>query len=157
MVFISASSSCKDTEIPYQLLYSIRANTTDKNTGVLGTWGDGWEVAVGQHIKKASTSSIQCKNKSIEDPCTLQPDMTWKKMTEGNQIYLVRGKDRHRPAWHYVLLVDDDETIQKFHASFKMGKVDVADYGQVLESGWGEDPPNQVKDRFERTYNIIYN
>lgn len=151
------SSSCKDTEIPYLLLYSIRANTTDKNTGVLGIWGDGWEVADGQHIGKASTLSIQCKNKSIEDPCTLRPELTWKKMTDGKRIYLVRGMDRDRPVWHYVLLVDDHETIQKFHENVKTGKLDLVDYGQVVESGWGKDPPNDVQDRFESTYNIIYN
>ena len=52
--------------------------------------------------------------------------------------------------------MDDEETIKKFHEKIKQGRLDVADYGQVLESGWGEDPPNEVKDRTQRNYNIVY-
>ena len=155
-LFISVSASCKHNEIPYQLLYSIRANTNDKNNGVLGRMGDGWEIAEDQHFNFVYMSMIQCENKSINAPCTLKPDYTWRKRIEGERVFSVRGKDGGRPAWHYVLLVDDEETIKIFHERVKQGRVDVADYGQVLESGWGKDPPNEVKDRMERNYNIIY-
>ena len=155
-LLMSVDTSCNRSEVPYQLLYSIRGNTNDKNTGVLGRWGDGWEVADGQHIKTSITSTIRCKNKSMNDPCTLRPDFTWKKMSEGERVFLVRGKDRGRPCWHYVLLVDDEETKEKFREKVKSGSLDVADYGQVLQSGWGENPPNEVKDRIHSSYNIIY-
>ena len=48
-------------------------------------------------------------------------------------------------------MVDDEETIRQFvektHGD-NAGKhtVNVADYGQVLKSGWGEEPPNEVKE-----------
>ena len=37
-------------------------------------------------------------------------------------------------------------------------RLDVADYGQILKSGWGEDPPNEVRDIMERKYKnlIVY-
>lgn len=155
-LFISVSASCKDNEVPYRYLYSIRANTNDKNTGTLGRMGDGWEIAEDQHFKFVNVATIRCKNKSIEDHCTLQPNYSWRRNSEGERVFLVRGKDKGRPAWHYVMLVDDEETIKIFHEKIKESKVDVADYGQVLESGWGKDPPNEVRDRMERNYNISY-
>ena len=155
-IFLSTTASCRDTEVPFRLLHSLRAYTNDKNTGVLGGWGNGWEVTKSQHIKSASVSSIQCKNKSIDEPCTLRHDYTWKKMSECERVYLVRGKDRSHPAWHYVLLVDDEKTIKEFHDKVEAGRLDVADYGEVLESGWGRDPPNEVKDRIESIYHVIY-
>ncbi len=69
---------------------------------------------------------------------------------------IVRGKNRGCQAWHYVLLVDDEETIQTFLTKWKSGSLDVADYGQVLKSGWGEDPPEETKKWIEENYFINY-
>ena len=69
-------------------------------------------------------------------------------------MYLVRGKDRGKPAWHYVLLVDDEDTINLFKKTVASGTVDVADYGQVLESGWGADPPNEVVDKIDKRFGV---
>ena len=87
-IFISMDASCKDTEVPYSLLYSIRANTTDKNTGVLGIHTDGWEVSPGQHMRILTTTTIRCENKSIDASCTLEPDATWAKLFNNQRIYI---------------------------------------------------------------------
>ena len=87
--FISVSASCKHNEVPFRHLYSIRANTNDKNTGTLGRMGNGWEVAEDQHFKFVSGSMIQCENKSIEGSCTLKPDYSWRRHIEGERVYLV--------------------------------------------------------------------
>ena len=156
-LLISVSASCKHTQIPYQLLYSVRAYENDKNTGCLGRWGDGWEVTEDQHLKSATVTVIKCQNKSIDDPCTLGPRDTWRKILNQERIFVVRGVDKGRQAWHYVLLVDDDETIRKFKEQTQgpnAGKhtIDVSSYGQVLKSGWGEQPPNDVKDWMEENF-----
>ena len=62
------------------------------------------------------------------------------------RLYLVRGKDRGKTAWHYVLIKAD--IIGEFLKRVDSGTIDVADYGQVLRSGWGQDPPEGVKQRF---------
>lgn len=156
-LFISVSASCKHNELPFRHLYSIRANTNDKNTGTLGRKGDGWEIAEGQHFKFVNVATILCENKSIDDPCLLGPQDTWRKILNQERIYVVRGMDKGRPAWHYVLLVDDDETISKFRELTQgpnAGKhtIDVTNYGQVLKSGWGDEPPNDVKDWMQENY-----
>ncbi len=74
--------------------------------------------------------------------------------TQGGEE-LTRGTDRGRKAWHYVLLVDDPETIRIFKEKTqgKLGGIltmDVTDYGEVLKSGFGEEPPQEVKDWLTR-------
>ena len=60
------------------------------------------------------------------------------------------GEDRGRKAWHLLVLVDDDETVIRFiekTQGVKRGKhiVNLDDYGEVLESGWGEDVPQGIE------------
>ena len=59
------------------------------------------------------------------------------------RIYLVRGKDRGKPAWHYVLV--EKTLLPLFLRRTKGGSLDVADFGLVLKSGWGKDPPENVR------------
>ena len=54
------------------------------------------------------------------------------------RIYLVRGKDRGKPAWHYVLV--DKHLLGLFLKKAKGRSLDVKDFGTVLRSGWGQDP-----------------
>ncbi len=82
---------------------------------------------------------------------------TWQKHNQAQRIFVLRGKDKGRAAWHYLLLVDDDKTIDRFkeltqgeHAGENTISVD--DFGQVLKSGWGKDPPDDVKQWIEETY-----
>ena len=67
-------------------------------------------------------------------------------------VFLVRGKDRGRPAWHYVLV--DNNKRELFLAATRSGALDVADYGEILESGWGEDPPESVVKRVTDEFNL---
>ena len=62
-------------------------------------------------------------------------------------IYLVRGKDKGRPAWHYVLVDEGQENT--FKEKVSSGTVDVAVYGKVIKSGWGKDPPDDVKNAID--------
>lgn len=55
------------------------------------------------------------------------------------RIYLVRGKDRGKPAWHYVLV--EKLLFGLFLKRTRGGSLDVKDFGKVLKSGWGVDPP----------------
>lgn len=68
-----------------------------------------------------------------------------------HKIYWVRGKDRGRAAWHCVKVPKNIE--QMFLAKARSGSIDVADYGEVLHSGWGENPPDDLKKRIEEEYN----
>ena len=58
---------------------------------------------------------------------------------------LVRGKDRGRAAWHYVLV--KKHLLGLYLKRTNGGSLDVADFGDVLGSGWGKDPPEGTRDK----------
>ena len=62
-----------------------------------------------------------------------------------NRIYLVRGKDRGRAAWQYVLV--KKHLLGLFLKRTNGGSLDGADFGAVLRSGWGKDPPEGTIDQ----------
>ena len=68
----------------------------------------------------------------------------------GSTIYLVRGNNSGKAAWHYVDV--KDSLITEFREKTRGGFLDVADYGEVLISGWGEDPPQDVVDIIARDW-----
>ena len=157
-MLLSVTSSCTQTQIPYCFLYAIRAMVNDKNTGTLTSLGEGCQLCENQHLRKIITLQIICENKSIDSPCTMSPDYTWWKKRAAERVYLVRGVDHECccPVWQYVMLVDDEVIVEKFKEAVRRGRVDVRKYGQILESGQGDDPPNEVKDRMEKDFCSVY-
>ena len=153
-ILIKVFTSCQSNEVPHQLVYSIRACGNDKNKGTFFVYVRPIVVSEEntQHVQVVNSTYLRCKNKSIDEQCTLNPGYTWHKYDIRNRVHLVRGKDGDRPAWHYVLIVDDQDTIDKFLEKVASGHVDVADYGQVLKSGWGQDPPNDVSQGMLNNY-----
>ncbi|WP_395877360.1 hypothetical protein [Ehrlichia muris] len=67
-------------------------------------------------------------------------------------LFLVRGKDNGRSAWHYVLV--DKHKREMFLAKSRSGSIDVALYGQILYSGWGENPPEDIVKRIEDEFGV---
>ena len=58
-------------------------------------------------------------------------------------IYFVHGTDRGRPAWHCVLV--DEGKVNAFKEQLASDTIDLAVYGKIIESGFGKDPPDDVK------------
>jgi hypothetical protein len=66
------------------------------------------------------------------------------------KVFLVRGKDNGRAAWHYVLVSKEREIeLKKQRAGTN---IDVADYGKIIKSGWGEEPSDEIKKQIEEEY-----
>lgn len=68
----------------------------------------------------------------------------------GDLLWVVRGKDAGRPAWHYVMV--SRSKVALFRRAIKTGSLDVSDYGVILESGWGVDPPEETVTRMRERY-----
>lgn len=66
-------------------------------------------------------------------------------------IYLVRGNDSTgRPAWYYV---EVDKLKKKiFESDAKKGQIQLTDYGRIIISAYGENPPDDVKKRMKDEY-----
>ena len=96
-------------------------------------------------IKKGISVNLQSKEERTP-LCQNEADVTIgykEKSTE--RLYLVLGKDKGRAAWHYVLV--KKHLLGLFLKRSKGGSLDVADFGAVLRSGWGEDPPEGTTDK----------
>jgi type IV secretory pathway TraG/TraD family ATPase VirD4 len=76
---------------------------------------------------------------------TASPKTSLSKRIEGQKVYLVRGRDRGRDAWYYVLVNKKPQVV--FEKDLKRGSVVLTDYGDVLMSGWGKDPTPEASRR----------
>tara|TARA_B100001564_G_C20626197_1_gene664810 strand:+ start:738 stop:1190 length:453 start_codon:yes stop_codon:yes gene_type:complete len=85
----------------------------------------------------ADKAAKQSNNKSFTDQVTRRSDL----------VYLVHGKDRGKDAWHYVLV--DKNKLPMFLKQIETGSIDVALYGEVLRSGWGKQPPEDIVKEIE--------
>ena len=151
-IILSIRASCRSHQIPHTLLYSARGQGNDKNNRAV-TYRLEFEICSDQHTRSFNSSTITCKKgATFEDPCSLPHDYTWHKKSEEKRVRLVSGKVAHgKQAWHYVLLVDDEEMIDMFNAK-NSDIIDVADYGQILKSGWGQEPPDEVREWIKKKY-----
>jgi len=70
--------------------------------------------------------------------------------SRGDLVYLVRGKDLGREAWHYVLI--DKVRFPLFMRMLEKGALDVSEYGKILYSGWGKNPPPEIIETIKAQY-----
>ena len=70
------------------------------------------------------------------------------------RFYLVRGKERGRAAWHYVLV--KKHLLGLFLKRVKGGRVNVAEFGDILQSGWGKDPPKGTTNKILKKYDFQF-
>ena len=152
---IKICASCKSNEIPTEYYYSVSGMDNDKDRGTMAHYVS--RLLKTQTTDYIDSSLLNCNTQTIDEPCTLQSGYTWWKLRAESRLYLVCGKDHDQPAWHYVLVEDDADTENKFMAKLASGRIDVADYGQVLKSGWGQYPLYEVIDEIEKGYFISRN
>ncbi len=109
------------------------------------------KIESGQTTYASDLRAIRC-SKQESEPCEIDSTCTWKDriITNEKNVYLVRGKDDGKAAWHYVLV--DEEKLENFKVKVASGQMDVADYGKVLFSGWGKDPPQEKVDIIDKKY-----
>lgn len=80
-----------------------------------------------------------------------------RKELNSERVYFVRGEDKGRPAWYYVLLVEDEETERKFEEAMQVNNdgdnmINLEHYGKILKSGYGQQPPNYIKEWIKENY-----
>jgi hypothetical protein len=93
-----------------------------------------------------SSEKMSQKNRQKESMATNQAPL----LGPNNLVYLVRGKDSGKAAWHYVLI--DQVKLPAFLQVLKTGSFDVSQYGKILYSGWGEDPPSEIVEAIKSQY-----
>lgn len=70
--------------------------------------------------------------------------------SRSDMLYLVRGKADGIPCWHYILV--DKQKLPMFKIRVKTNQIELADYGQILESGWGENPSEEIQAKIKQQF-----
>ncbi len=111
--------------------------------------------------KKSFTSSkledVGSKTSDIAESAILQSKnaklpIDMKKRAMAELIYLVHGDDNGRNAWYYILV--DRLKVQMFLKAMKSPTINLDDYGKVLYSAYGDNPPESVTQKLKDEYGI---
>ena len=161
-ILVKVIASCQANEIPAELAFSTRCAQNDKNTGTVqyNITLRGEEIHNGQHTCGLDFTRVRCKSK-IDEPCTMTPGSTWRQWSTAKRVIEFTGTENDQPVWHYVLLVDDEETITKLYDETRgenasKNTANISDYGQVLKSGWGQEPPEEAEKWIKEHYDVNY-
>ena len=112
--------------------------------------------------KRGSETQLSCGTDFTRLVCLRGPDescrsaeslknWTWQDAVDGglmSRVFKVRANDRGRQVWYLVLLSSKSEEYkEQYLEKLKSGTIDVASWGYIIESGWGEDPPQSHTDK----------
>jgi len=74
------------------------------------------------------------------------------KKMQAEQIYLVKGVDAGRNAWYYVLV--ERLKVQLFLKALNDDIIHLENYGKILFSAYGDEPPSDVTLQLKDEYGI---
>ncbi len=110
-------------------------------------------LSSGQQTTRGSFVKIYCSTKPNEQCQHIGSEYTWQNMVlRRDRVCIVRGKDNGKSVWHYVILDEDKEKIFRDGIHLTGGRQNMADYGEVLYSGWGIDPPKYIREKVEKCF-----
>jgi hypothetical protein len=74
------------------------------------------------------------------------------KSSKSDLIYLVKGVDEGRNAWYYVLV--ERLKVSLFLKALKDPIIHLENYGEVIHSAYGDNPPQEITDKLKKEYDI---
>lgn len=74
------------------------------------------------------------------------------KRAQAELIYLVKGVDAGRNAWYYVLV--EKLKVQLFLKALNDEIIHLENYGKILYSAYGDEPPAYITDALKEEYGI---
>ena len=80
-MIIKVFASCKSNEIPTEYCYSVDDLYNDKDTGKIMGWVS-IQLLETQTTASIDSSLLSCDSETIDDPCTLPPGLTWRRLEE---------------------------------------------------------------------------
>ncbi len=112
-----------------------------------------------QNLKKEDILSSKADKGSIADSIlnsaqqssNIKPIDPQKKM-QAELIYLVKGIDAGRNAWYYVLV--DRLKVQLFLKALNDEIIHLENYGKILHSAYGDEPPEDITVSLKEEYGI---
>lgn len=97
--------------------------------------------------KKSFVDSLSNKDKMSANPINNST-----KKAEAQLIYLVKGIDAGRNAWYYVLV--ERLKVQLFLKAMNDEIIHLEEYGKILYSAYGDEPPESITNKLKEEYGI---
>ena len=146
-IILKIFCSCQANEEATVMVYINEAVELNKEGGFI--YRTLTKLSSEQTTSSGDFRSIRC-GKFADEQCEISS--SWEDRLTGKYkyVYLVRGEDRGWKAWHYVLV--DKDKVDDFKAKIATGTINVAEYGKVLRSGWGKDPPKDIARMIDLQY-----
>lgn len=94
-----------------------------------------------------STNSAADSEESSSFAQRTAPKASFTEQRLNDDIHLIRGDNQGKKAWYY-LKITDKAKLQLFLRDVKKPSIDLANYGDIIECGWGEDPPKELTDKY---------
>ena len=149
-ILLGLSCSCGASEEATAFCYVNEACEFDETNKYVVTYSHK-KLSSGQTTKWNDFRRIRC-SKTATETCEIDSKCTWEDriFCKSHLVKLVRSKDRGKPVWYYVLV--DEDKVEDFKAKLDSWNGDFGDYGIVLESGSGEDPPKDIVHKINLRY-----
>ena len=148
-ILIKVIASCQPDEKAAEPCYSVEGVTVNED-GTLRLWRK--QLSQQKPLSCNATRLTCCRgpDESCHSEEALK-DWTWQDALNGgltSRVHIVRGTDRGQPTWQFVLLSNKSEAYkEQFLEAVNSGHIDVAEWGYSIESGWGEDPPQDLREK----------
>ena len=97
-----------------------------------------------------STKLVCCRGPDSPCPKTTFQHLTWENAVDKSMtLKPVKSIERDRDMWYYLLLHEaGDAYHEKFQSQYRRNpSLQLSDWGYILESGEGQDPPQEVIDK----------
>jgi hypothetical protein len=106
-----------------------------------------------QNLQKTQPQSNQSSSNSdvSQTSSNLKPIDPQKRM-QAELIYLVKGVDAGRNAWYYVLV--ERLKVQIFLKALNDEIIHLENYGKILFSAYGDEPPATITGQLKEEYGI---
>lgn len=72
--------------------------------------------------------------------------------SQADLVYLVKGIDDGRNAWYYVLV--ERLKLSLFQKALNDDIIHLENYGKILYSAYGDEPPQDITDKLKKEYGI---
>ena len=92
-IVIKVFASCKSNEIPTEYRHSVSGTGNEKSTGTV-FFNTPKQLLETQTTDCIDSSELGCDSKTIDEPCTLPPGLTWRRLEEMRKKSSVSVKAR---------------------------------------------------------------
>ena len=143
-------ASCQPDEEAAEPPYSIGGVTVEDDGSIVyyakqlteqeSTWFD-------------NTRLVCCREPDFPCPKTTFQHLTWENAVDKTiHLRLVRRREGERDVWYYLILHRaGDDYLQQYQSQCKRdSSLLLSDWGYILESGEGQNPPQTVRDKVRK-------